>query len=282
VGFLAGAFWSVYAMKTVDNHFHVKSVVLKTSFLLLVLIISRYTASIHQPLFIAPIYNIMMLLGLLLTIGLFVYLIRLNTKYSWVFAIFMSVSEGVFLGMAIALIEDGMMKHALHLSLSTTIGVFFGLTLLYLDDVLRKGSMARRVKIGLIVVFFPAAFFAVYYGIESDLFEGPFFYFYLAIFLISYVFSTIYLIEDFNQVTKHLNNEISYKYEFLLSIGLLLGIIFVYVKFIWMLLTFFLTMRRTAVESKNRRKNVKRLYTGSLYDTKHSHFIENESSAKRK
>ncbi|MGS0972544.1 MAG: hypothetical protein ACVCEJ_04760 [Candidatus Izemoplasmataceae bacterium] len=78
MGFLAGAFWSVYAMKTVDNHFHVKSVVLKTSFLLLVMIISRYTASIHQPLFIAPIYNIMMLLGLLLTIGLFVYLIRLN------------------------------------------------------------------------------------------------------------------------------------------------------------------------------------------------------------
>lgn len=270
--FNVGVLWNIYAVKNVDDYVRVKTVVLKTVLLVLVLIASWNTASMYQPFFEDSSYNIVALVGLVCSLVVFTYLVRLKTKFTWLFALLMSINEGVIFGVLIGLFKDGIFQHALMLSLRTILGVFFGLTVLYLGEILRKGLMRHRVVIGLISGLLPAGLLAGYYTIENGLYEGTVVFLYIGVFLLSFGSSTVFLIEDFNQVTKHLHNKISYKYEFLLTINLLLGILLVYVKFAWMLLYVFFIIRRSAVESRNRRKNIKTLYpgAGSYYDFKHN------------
>jgi|GEM_PF-4208177 len=264
MGFSAGAAWSEYAKKNVDDNFHVKSLVLKTAGLLLLLFIARYTTALHVPFYgeigsTDMIFNLLILVGSLTAIVLFVFLIRKQTKYSWLFAVILAIAEGIFLGLVINLFTVGVLRHALILSLLTIIAMLFALLILYLGETLREGRNVQRVIIGLLAGVIPVGILTINYIVENNLSEGSTFYLYLGVIFVSYVSSMIFMLENFNQVTIHLNDKISYKYEFLLAISLLLSIIFVYIRFFIKILVFASDVYRAARESRVRRNSVKQI-----------------------
>jgi len=243
MGFASAILWSEHYKNVTDDHFHVKSLVLKTLGLLLLLFIARYTTALHTPFYgetsaVNTIYNILILVGSLLAMILFVLLIRKNTRFSWVFAVFLAIAEGIFLGLIVNLFTQGVLRHALVLSVLTIIAMLFALLLAYLGETLREGSSIQRVIIGLFAGLIPVGILTINYIVENNLFLTSTRYLYLGVILITYLASMFFLLENFHQVTIHINEKISFKYEFLLAVSLLLSIIFVYIRFIKKVLFF--------------------------------------------
>jgi FtsH-binding integral membrane protein len=243
MGFHPGVSWSEHYKNVEDEHFHVKSLVLKTLGLLLLLFIARYMTALNAPFYrdinvVEMIFNILILVGSLSAMILFVFLIRKNTRFSWIFAVVSAIAEGIFLGLIINLFTQGVLRHALVLSLLTILAMLFALLIGYLDDTLREGSSIQRIIIGLFAGLIPVGILTINYIVENNLFLTSTRYLYMGVILITYLASMFFLLENFHQVTIHINDKISFKYEFLLAVSLLLSIIFVYIRFIKKVLFF--------------------------------------------
>lgn len=145
------------------------------------------------------------------------------------FSIIYAVAEGVFLGFISLLYVVFYGGAIVQTALLATFGVLFGMLFLYSSGVIRVGPFFRRflfsMLIGLImssVVLMIAAFTV---GIT-----GGFYSLYVAIVFVSVIIASLYLLVDFDNITRLVEAGADKQYEWSLSLGLVVTIVWLYVE----------------------------------------------------
>ncbi|MBU1020479.1 MAG: Bax inhibitor-1/YccA family protein [Firmicutes bacterium] len=153
-----------------------------------------------------------------------------NTEMAWIYSLVYATCEGLFLGFISALFAWNFGQDIVYMALLATFGVLSGMLFLYSTGIIRVGNYFRRflfsALIGLIfasLIFFILAMFGA-----MDTTAG--YSLYIMIVLVSVVISSLYLLVDFDNVTRLVNNGAGKEYEWTLALGLVVTIVWLYIE----------------------------------------------------
>lgn len=153
-------------------------------------------------------------------------------QFGLVTSIVYGVCEGVFLGIVSGIVAYFYGGELVQMALIGTFGVVAGMLFLYTTGIIRVGSFFRRfmysMVFGLLIaslVLFIMSFTGVTY----------FYDFYVAIVLISVVMSSLYLLVDFDSITRLVSSNAPKEFEWSLAIGLATTIVWVYINLLRLL-----------------------------------------------
>ncbi|MBN2605290.1 MAG: Bax inhibitor-1/YccA family protein [Bacilli bacterium] len=153
-----------------------------------------------------------------------------NTEMAWIFSLVYATCEGLFLGFVSSLFAWYYGGDIILMALLATFGVLSGMLFLYSTGIIRVGNYFRRFMfsalIGLIfasLIFFILAMFGA-----MDTTAG--YSLYIVIVLVSVVISSLYLLVDFDNVTRLVDNGAGKEYEWTLALGLVVTIVWLYIE----------------------------------------------------
>lgn len=153
-----------------------------------------------------------------------------NTEMAWIYSLVYATCEGLFLGFVSSIFAWYYGGDIILMALLATFGVLAGMLFLYSTGIIRVGSYFRKFMfsalIGLIfasLIFYVMALFGA-----MDTTAG--YSFYIMIVLVSVVVSSLYLLVDFDNVTRFINNGAGKEYEWTLALGLVVTIVWLYVE----------------------------------------------------
>ena len=113
------------------------------------------------------------------------------------------------------------------MALIGTFGVLAGMLFLYTTGIIRVGPFFKRALFSMMIGILLASVVLFILGLTgSSAFEG----FYIAVVLISVVVSSLYLLVDFDRITHYVQSNAPKEYEWSLSLGLVVTIVWVYIE----------------------------------------------------
>jgi uncharacterized YccA/Bax inhibitor family protein len=169
-------------------------------------------------LIIAPIIGFIMVL-----------LVHTQPQIAPVYAFVYALVEGVFLGAITALVSTQVGKFGVNYALMGTMGTVFTMLLIYQTGLVRMGNrfigFLFTSLVSLMVV--SLLFYIVYIFVGLDSYFG--FGIYATIVIVSTLLSVLYLLYDFQRIEDYVEQGASKDYEWSLSIGLLVTIVWLYI-----------------------------------------------------
>jgi uncharacterized YccA/Bax inhibitor family protein len=138
-----------------------------------------------------------------------------------------ALCEGLFLGFVSTLFSALYGQGVVQMALTGTIGVFFGMLFLYSTGIIVVGNFMRRFLYSMLMgLFLTSIILVLFSAFGSPINENLYF----GIVVISVIVSSLYLLIDFDNVTRLVDEGASKKYEWSLSLGLVVTIVWLYVE----------------------------------------------------
>jgi len=140
-----------------------------------------------------------------------------------------ALCEGVFLGVVSALFAYFYGGEIIQMALMGTFGVLAGMLFLYSTGIIRVGAFFRRFMFSMLLgILFSGLILLVLTLVGVPL--ESFYSFYVAIVLVSVVISSLYLLIDFDNVTRYVEAGAPKNMEWSLSLGLVVTIVWIYIE----------------------------------------------------
>ncbi|MCK5388604.1 MAG: Bax inhibitor-1/YccA family protein [Candidatus Izimaplasma sp.] len=153
-----------------------------------------------------------------------------RVELAWMFSLIYATMEGIFLGFITALFVAIYGTEIVTLALLSTFGVLGGMLFLYSTGLIRVGTFFRRLMYSMVIgLLFAGLILMLMFmlgGMNTTL--GADLYF--GIVVISVIISSLYLLIDFDNVTKMVEAGADKQYEWMLSLGLVVTIVWLYVE----------------------------------------------------
>ncbi|MGS0972534.1 MAG: Bax inhibitor-1/YccA family protein [Candidatus Izemoplasmataceae bacterium] len=153
-----------------------------------------------------------------------------NTQMAWAFSLIYAAAEGIFLGFISGLYAYLYGNDIVLTALVATFGVLSAMLFLYSSGVIRVGTTFRRFMMSALFGLIGASLFLFIFAIFGGLNTQIGYSLYVGIVLISVVVSSLFLLVDFDNVTKLVNAGASKDYEWSLSLGLVVTIVWLYIE----------------------------------------------------
>ena len=153
-----------------------------------------------------------------------------KTELAWIFSLIYATAEGIFLGFISALFAHYYGTEVVTMALLATFGVLSGMLFLYSTGIIRVGEYFRRVMfsmlIGLVFASLILMVMFMFGGIDT---QGGY-SFYVGIVVLSVIVSSLYLLVDFDNITKIVEAGAGKEYEWMLALGLVVTIVWLYIE----------------------------------------------------
>lgn len=153
-----------------------------------------------------------------------------NTQMAWVFSLVYAAAEGVFLGFISAIYAYMYGNEIILTALVATFGVLSAMLFLYSSGIIRVGSTFRRFMMSALFGLIGASLFLFIFALFGGLGTQIGYSLYVGIVLISVVVSSLFLLIDFDNVTKLVSAGAAKEYEWSLSLGLVVTIVWLYIE----------------------------------------------------
>lgn len=145
------------------------------------------------------------------------------------FSIVYALCEGMFLGLVSAIYAAYFGNDIIYTALLATFGVFGTMLFLYSTGIIRVGAFFRRFMLSMLfgLIFASILFFimAMINGVSSSEYS-----LYILIVVISVVVSSLYLLIDFDNISKYVDAGASKEYEWSLALGLVVTVVWLYIE----------------------------------------------------
>lgn len=153
-------------------------------------------------------------------------------QFGIVTSIVYAVCEGVFLGIVSGIVAYFYGGELVQMALVGTFGVLAGMLFLYATGIIRVGSFFRRFMYSMVLGLLVASIALFIMSFTGAMF---FYDFYVVIVLISVVISSLYLLVDFDSITRLVQSSAPKEFEWSLAIGLATTIVWVYINLLRLL-----------------------------------------------
>ena len=141
-----------------------------------------------------------------------------------------ALCEGVFLGVISALFAYYYGGEIVQMALMGTFGVLGGMLFLYSTGIIRVGAFFRRFMFSMLIgLIFSSLILLIVSLVSPGGFES-FYSFYVGIVLISVIISSLYLLVDFDNVTRYVEAGAPKNMEWSLALGLVVTIVWIYIE----------------------------------------------------
>ncbi len=153
-----------------------------------------------------------------------------NIELAWMYSLVYATMEGVFLGFISALFVFLYGTEIVEMALLATFGVLAGMLFLYSTGLIRVGSFFRRAMYSMLIglLFSSVILMIMFFSGGINTFVGHGLYF--GIVVISVIVSSLYLLVDFDNITNLVESGADKKYEWMLSLGLVVTIVWLYIE----------------------------------------------------
>ena len=149
---------------------------------------------------------------------------------AWMFAIVYAICEGVFLGFISAIYANLYGGQIILMALSATFGVFAGMLFLYSSGIIRVGEYFRRAMFSMLLGLIFAGLIVLVIALFGGLGTQIGYSLYGTIVVISVIVASLYLLVDFDNVTRLVEAGAPKETEWMLGIGLVVTIVWLYVE----------------------------------------------------
>ena len=158
-----------------------------------------------------------------------------NVQLAWIFSLVYATMEGIFLGFISALFAYLYGTDLVMMALLSTFGVLAGMLFLFSTGLIRVGNFFRRVMFSMLIGLVFAGLILFLMAISGGLQTETGYTFYFAIVLISVIVSSLYLLIDFDNIAQYVNAGAGKEYEWMLSLGLVVTIVWLYIELLRLL-----------------------------------------------
>ncbi|MCF7927397.1 MAG: Bax inhibitor-1/YccA family protein [Candidatus Izimaplasma sp.] len=175
-------------------------------------------------LFIAPIIGIIM-----------VFVTHSNPRIAPITTTIYAIAEGVFLGVfsLFAAVQFG--SQILRVAILSTFGVVSIMLLLYKTGIIRVGPFFRRFLMTALFGLIGASLLLFVLSIFGGL-GGAFYAFYVVIVVVSVIIASLFLLMDFDNITKAVEHSVDKRFEWTLALGLVVTIVWLYIEILRLLM----------------------------------------------
>ena len=141
-----------------------------------------------------------------------------------------ALAEGMFIGVISALYAYFYGGEIVQMALMGTFGVLAGMLFLYSTGIIRVGDMFRKIMFSMLMGLVFSSIFILFYAIFGGAFSGGFYSFYVGIVVLSVIISSLYLLVDFDNITRYVQAGVPKNMEWSLALGLVVTIIWLYIE----------------------------------------------------
>ncbi len=153
-----------------------------------------------------------------------------KVELAWIFSLIYATAEGIFLGFISAIFAYFYGADIILMALMATFGVLAGMLFLFSTGLIRVGNFFRKAMfsmlIGLIFAGIILLFMFMFGGLDTEV--GYSLYF--GIVVLSVIISSLYLLIDFDNIQNLVEAGASKQYEWMLSLGLVVTIVWLYIE----------------------------------------------------
>jgi len=205
-------------------------VVTKTSILLgIVAIVALYFANTLNFTALEPITLFPVVLAPIIAI-IAVIMTHRMPQIAFATSMVYAVAEGVFLGFISALYAYLYGGEIIQMALVGTFGVLAGMLFLYSTGLIRVGNFFRRLMFSALIGLLFVSIIMVILSFTSVVNMSGFYSIYVGIVVLSVIISSLFLLVDFDRITKYVEAEAPKESEWSLALGLVVTIVWVYVE----------------------------------------------------
>ncbi len=160
-----------------------------------------------------------------------------STRYAPLFSVIYAVAQGLFLGAIAGIYTISFGDHIVSTALIATAGVFAAMLFLYRSGIIRVGNMFRRVMISVLfgLVLANLVFFILAMVGALNIYSGPMSGIYLLVVVIGVVAASLFLLIDFDNISKFVQADADKDYEWMLSLSLVITIVWLFVEMLRLL-----------------------------------------------
>ena len=159
-----------------------------------------------------------------------IFLAHRNLELAWMFSLIYPTMEGVFLGFISALFTYFFGSDIVMMALLATFGVLAGMLFLYSTGLIRVGNFFRRAMFSMLLGLLFAGIILIMMSLFGGLNSTFGYNFYFGIVVLSVIVSSLYLLVDFDNITNLVEAGADKKYEWMLSLGLVVTIVWLYIE----------------------------------------------------
>lgn len=142
-----------------------------------------------------------------------------------------ALCEGAFLGIISAIYAYSFDGEIIQMALISTFGVMGGMLFLYKTGIIRVGAFFRRMMYGVLAGLFLTSI-VMMIVIFSGIGIQSFYSIYIGVVIISVIAASLFLLLDFDRVSRYVEAGASKQREWSLSLGLVTTIVWLYVEFL--------------------------------------------------
>lgn len=211
-------------------------VVTKSAFILaIVALTALYTGSIFPSIITSMPTLLGILIGAPIIAIISVIIVHKNPALGALFSFLYAVCEGLFLGVISTIYALQFGGDIILSALTVTFGVVFAMLFLYRSGIIRVGPFFRRLMTSMLFGLIFSSLFLFIIVMISGGFTGVTFGLYTGIVVISVIIATFYLLIDFDNITQLVESGASKEYEWSLSLGLAVTIVWLYIEILRLL-----------------------------------------------
>lgn len=146
-------------------------------------------------------------------------------QFGIVTSIVYAVCEGVFLGIISGIVAYFYGGELVQMALVGTFAVLTGMLFLYATGIIRVGSRFKKFMFSMVLGLLVSSLVIFVMSLSG---VSYFYSFYVVIIVISVIVSSLYLLVDFDSITKYVESNAPKEFEWSLAIGLATTIVWVY------------------------------------------------------
>ncbi len=205
-------------------------VALKTGFLLGIIAVIAFYFGTSLDFSVNPVGMIITVIASPIIAIIMIIMAHRNIEMAWVFSIVYAACEGIFLGFVSAIFAAYAGSDVVLMALLATFGVLTGMLFLYSTGLIRVSSRFRSFLFSALIGILIAAVFMILLSLTGALDTRAGYSFYITIVLFSVVISSLYLLVDFDNITKLVSAGAGKEYEWSLALGLVVTIVWLYIE----------------------------------------------------
>ncbi|MCK5761949.1 MAG: Bax inhibitor-1/YccA family protein [Candidatus Izimaplasma sp.] len=153
-----------------------------------------------------------------------------NVELAWMFSLIYATMEGVFLGFISALFVYLYGTEIVQMALLATFGVLAGMLFLYSTGLIRVGNYFKRAMFSMVIGLLFASVILMVLFMLGGLSTTAGYGLYVGIVVLSVIISSLYLLIDFDNITNMVEAGAGKEYEWMLSLGLVVTIVWLYIE----------------------------------------------------
>ena len=153
-----------------------------------------------------------------------------RVELAWMFSLIYATAEGIFLGFISALFAYFYGSEIIMMALLATFGVLAGMLFLYSTGLIRVGAFFRRAMFSMLIGLVFASIVLMIMFMTGGIETQAGYSFYVGIVVLSVVISSLFLLVDFDNITTIVDAGAGKEYEWMLSLGLVVTIVWLYIE----------------------------------------------------